>query len=154
MNKINVKGRLVRNAEVKETANGKIVTFRLADEHRKDGAVVNVQYIDCVVANKNVDAFETLKQGAFVNGDGILKVTATEKDGVWYNNTTIYINRMRKRTRKAAAKKAVNPKAKAIAKSKAIAKAKAAKAAKAAKPAAKAKAAKPAAKKARAKKAA
>ena len=91
MNKINVKGRLVRNAEVKETANGKIVTFRLADEHRKNGAVVNVQYIDCVVANKNVDAFETLKQGAFVNGDGILIWSVNRPDQVRINIVLIFL---------------------------------------------------------------
>lgn len=94
MNTINIKGRLVNDAEVKDTAKGKVVTFTLADEYRKNGEKIAVQYIDCAVRNKAAGEAAALKKGAFINGDGILKVVRTEKDGKYYTNTTVWINRL------------------------------------------------------------
>ena len=104
MNSITIRGRLAKDAETKTTAKGKVVSFLLADEYRKNGEKVNVQYINCAASRNAADAAEGLKKGAFVHIKGYLKVTRTEKDGVWYHNTTLWVNQFvpRKETSPAA----------------------------------------------------
>lgn len=93
MNKINIKGRLTKDAEVKETANGKVVTFTLADELRRNGEKAGVQFVNCAARGKAADAAEKLVKGAFVNGDGYLKIDTNKVEDKYYTNVTVWVNK-------------------------------------------------------------
>ena len=100
MNTITIKGRLAKDIDVKDTASGKVVSFLLADELRRNGEPVKdadgktiVQYINCAAKGKAVEKAEALKKGNFVDGTGYLKVDTNEKDGKYYTNVTVWVNR-------------------------------------------------------------
>lgn len=111
MNKVIIRGRLANDATVKETAAGKVVAFTLADnlyinnERVKDenGKDV-VQYVDCAVRGNAVEKAETLKKGNFVNAEAYLQVKRTNKDGKYYTNVTVWINRFHEKAADDAAK--------------------------------------------------
>ena len=100
MNSIKIMGRLAKDVEVKDTASGKVVSFTIADELRRNGEPVKdadgntiVQFINCAAKGKAVEKAETLKKGNFVNGTGYLKVDTNEKDGRYFTNVTVWVNR-------------------------------------------------------------
>ena len=101
MNKINIKGRLTKDVVVKNTAAGKVVTFTVADElgyhNGKEWVKTGVQYVNCAAKGKAADTAETLAKGAFVNGDGYLKVDTNKvgdgDDAKYYTNVTLWVNR-------------------------------------------------------------
>ena len=99
MNNITIKGRLTKDAEVKDTAKGKVVTFTLADNKYRNGKPVldqdgkqEVQFVDCAAFGKAAEIASDLKKGAFVHGSGVLDVTRVEKDGKYYVNSTVWVN--------------------------------------------------------------
>ena len=93
MNKINIKGRLTKDVTVKETATGKVVTFTLADELRRNGEKAGVQYVNCAARGAAADVAEKLAKGAFVNGDGYLKVDTNKVEDKYYTNVTVWVNK-------------------------------------------------------------
>ena len=106
MNKINIKGRLTKEVEVKETATGKVVSFTLADELRRNGEKIGVQYVNCAAHGKAADIAEKLTKGSFVNGDGYLKVDTNKVEDKYYTNVTVWVNRFNEKPADAPTDKA------------------------------------------------
>ncbi|EKU50344.1 single-stranded DNA-binding protein [Staphylococcus massiliensis] len=80
MNSIQVIGRMVRDAEIRETKKGKkFATFTVAVNRFND----ETDFIDCVVFNENVAGVveKYTSKGSQIGVTGSLNINVSEKDG-------------------------------------------------------------------------
>ena len=89
MNKVELKGNLVKDVEVKEVGNGqKVANFRVAVN-----SDFGTNYIDCTVWNEQADKLgEKGLKGNTISLKGSLKSGSYEKDGVKQYTTKVSVS--------------------------------------------------------------